>query len=162
MYKNSFIDKYDNAKKNGVIVSPKSRLNACVQKDTKRNWVLLNTLFLYRIKSIVNVNKVRIGIGSDTRIGYDFIYPGTGYGGSCFPKDVRALIKTSEENGIEPSILKSVEAINNEQKTVLVEKVIDIKNNSYFCNRSWTLSYSMNLRKWISFHSYIPNFYIEP
>ncbi len=70
-----------------------------------------------------DVNKVRVGIGSDSRIGYDFIYPGTGYGGSCFPKDVRALINTSEENGINPKILTAVDEVNNEQKRFLVEKV---------------------------------------
>ena len=63
-----------------------------------------------------DVNKVRVGIGSDSRIGYHFIYPGTGYGGSCFPKDVRALIKTSENNNISPQILKAVERVNNQQK----------------------------------------------
>ena len=104
--------------------------SAEMTKYTANSMLATKISFMNEISRIceevgANVNKVRIGIGSDTRIGYDFIYPGTGYGGSCFPKDVRALIKTSEENGIEPSILKSVEAINNEQKTVLVEKVID-------------------------------------
>lgn len=70
-----------------------------------------------------DVNKVRRGIGSDRRIGYSFIYPGCGYGGSCFPKDVQALIKTSSEFGYESKLLKSVEAVNNEQKKVLVNKV---------------------------------------
>jgi len=72
-----------------------------------------------------DVNQVRVGIGSDSRIGYHFIYPGTGYGGSCFPKDVRALIKTSENNNISPQILKAVERVNNQQKRVLVDKVIE-------------------------------------
>ena len=70
-----------------------------------------------------DVNKVRRGIGSDRRIGYSFIYPGCGYGGSCFPKDVQALIKTSSEFGYESKLLKSVEAVNKEQKRVLVKKV---------------------------------------
>ena len=71
-----------------------------------------------------DVNQVRIGIGSDSRIGYSFIYPGTGYGGSCFPKDVQALVKTAADYGYESKILKSVEAVNNRQKTVLLDKII--------------------------------------
>lgn len=70
-----------------------------------------------------DVNKVRQGIGSDKRIGYSFIYPGCGYGGSCFPKDVSALIKTAGEYGYETKLLKSVEQVNYEQKRVLVTKV---------------------------------------
>lgn len=72
-----------------------------------------------------NVQNVRKGIGSDRRIGYDFIYAGCGYGGSCFPKDVQALINTAQENGYEPRILSNVEAVNKKQKTVLVKKVMD-------------------------------------
>lgn len=71
-----------------------------------------------------DVNKVRLGIGSDRRIGYYFIYPGTGYGGSCFPKDVRALIKTSQLNGYQPRLLEAVELVNDDQKLVLVKKVV--------------------------------------
>lgn len=71
-----------------------------------------------------DINKVRIGIGSDSRIGYHFIYPGCGYGGSCFPKDINALIKIAENVGYEPKILKSVEDVNKKQKKVLVEKAI--------------------------------------
>jgi UDPglucose 6-dehydrogenase len=70
-----------------------------------------------------NVNMVRKGIGSDPRIGPKFIYPGIGYGGSCFPKDVKALIKTGDENGYNLRILKSVEEVNDEQKSVLFKKV---------------------------------------
>lgn len=71
-----------------------------------------------------NVNKVRLGIGSDHRIGYQFIYPGCGYGGSCFPKDVQALIKTSEDYGYNSKILKAVEEVNFEQKMVIPRKVV--------------------------------------
>lgn len=71
-----------------------------------------------------DVNNVRRGIGSDSRIGNQFIYPGTGYGGSCFPKDVQALVKTSEEKGHPLEILKSVEYVNNRQKSVLVRKLM--------------------------------------
>jgi UDPglucose 6-dehydrogenase len=70
-----------------------------------------------------DIEKVRIGIGSDPRIGYSFIYPGTGYGGSCFPKDVRALIRSADEVGHEPEVLKAVESVNARQKEVLVEKM---------------------------------------
>ena len=72
-----------------------------------------------------NVKNVRLGIGSDRRIGYDFIYAGCGYGGSCFPKDVQALINTAQENGYEPKILANVEKVNANQKMVLVNKVVD-------------------------------------
>ncbi len=70
-----------------------------------------------------DIEKVRVGIGSDPRIGYSFIYPGTGYGGSCFPKDVQALIRSSHEVGHEPLILNAVEAVNERQKEVLVHKM---------------------------------------
>ncbi len=70
-----------------------------------------------------DVNMVRKGIGSDARIGNKFIYPGIGYGGSCFPKDVKALIKTASENGYKMQILESVEAVNEAQKSVLFNKI---------------------------------------
>lgn len=65
---------------------------------------------------------VRKGIGSDTRIGNKFLYPGTGYGGSCFPKDVKALIHTAEKNGYDMKVLKAVEEVNEKQKNILFEK----------------------------------------
>ena len=70
-----------------------------------------------------DVNMVRKGIGADTRIGSKFLYPGCGYGGSCFPKDVKALIKTAEQNGYQMRVLKAVEEVNESQKSVLAEKV---------------------------------------
>lgn len=70
-----------------------------------------------------DVNKVRQGIGSDHRIGFSFIYPGCGYGGSCFPKDVKALIKTADEHGYQSRLLQSVEDVNNDQKSVVVDKI---------------------------------------
>jgi UDPglucose 6-dehydrogenase len=70
-----------------------------------------------------DIEKVRVGIGSDPRIGYSFIYPGTGYGGSCFPKDVRALIRSAHEVDHQPQILAAVESVNDRQKEVLVEKM---------------------------------------
>ena len=71
-----------------------------------------------------NVNMVRKGIGSDNRIGTKFLYPGCGYGGSCFPKDVKAIIKTAEQNGYEMRVLKAVEAVNEDQKSLLFNKLI--------------------------------------
>lgn len=70
-----------------------------------------------------DIEAVRHGIGSDQRIGYHFIYPGVGYGGSCFPKDVQALIQTAEKINFDAKVLKAVEARNNEQKTTLFQKV---------------------------------------
>lgn len=69
-----------------------------------------------------DVNMVRKGIGSDSRIGSKFLYPGTGYGGSCFPKDVKALIHTADKNGYEMKVLKAVEEVNEKQKNILFEK----------------------------------------
>ena len=70
-----------------------------------------------------DVNSVRAGIGSDTRIGRKFLYAGCGYGGSCFPKDVKALIKTADDNGYSLEVLKAVERVNNKQKELLFEKL---------------------------------------
>ena len=75
-----------------------------------------------------DVNMVRSGIGSDTRIGRKFLYPGIGYGGSCFPKDVKALIKTAEQNGYKMRVLKAVEEVNETQKSLLFEKLEKIFN----------------------------------
>jgi len=93
-----------------------------------------------------DVNMVRKGIGSDTRIGNKFIYPGVGYGGSCFPKDVKALIKTSDENKYSLKILKAVEDVNEKQKEVLFNKI-----NKHFKNNlknkkiaMWGLSFKPN------------------
>ncbi|MCM1161005.1 MAG: UDP-glucose/GDP-mannose dehydrogenase family protein [Roseburia sp.] len=72
-----------------------------------------------------DVNKVRRGIGSDQRIGYSFIYAGCGYGGSCFPKDVQALVRTSRQFGYEPQMLEAVEAVNKRQKLVIPRKVVE-------------------------------------
>jgi len=70
-----------------------------------------------------DINQVRIGIGSDKRIGYQFIYPGCGYGGSCFPKDVKALINISESAGYSPQLVTAVENVNNNQKNILSKKL---------------------------------------
>ncbi len=70
-----------------------------------------------------DVNLVRRGVGSDRRIGQHFLFPGIGYGGSCFPKDVQAMIRTAEEYGLDSALLRSVDAVNDRQKHVLVHKV---------------------------------------
>ncbi|HIF07002.1 MAG TPA: UDP-glucose/GDP-mannose dehydrogenase family protein [Gemmatimonadetes bacterium] len=72
-----------------------------------------------------DVNSVRQGVGSDTRIGYSFLFPGAGYGGSCFPKDVQALVRTMRELGADASILAAVEQVNQRQKRVLLERLVD-------------------------------------
>lgn len=75
-----------------------------------------------------DVNMVRKGIGADSRIGSKFLYPGCGYGGSCFPKDVKALIKTAEKNGYTMRVLKAVEEVNETQKGILFEKLVKLFN----------------------------------
>jgi UDPglucose 6-dehydrogenase len=84
----------------------------------------------------VDVESVRQGIGSDSRIGYSFIYPGAGYGGSCFPKDVKALVRMAHEQGFDPLILNAVEARNEAQKYVLSAKIAkrfgsDLRNHAF-------------------------------
>lgn len=95
-----------------------------------------------------DVRDVRAGIGSDKRIGYHFIYPGVGYGGSCFPKDVKALINTARENGYTAQIVMAVDTVNNRQKLVLAEKIM-----TYFEDKGgvagktlavWGLSFKAN------------------
>lgn len=77
-----------------------------------------------------NVDDVRNGMGADKRIGDKFLYPGCGYGGSCFPKDVRALVKTAEDNGLEMKIVKATEEVNNSQKHILYKKLSNIEDFS--------------------------------
>ena len=77
-----------------------------------------------------DVNMVRKGIGADTRIGNKFLYPGCGYGGSCFPKDVKALIKTAKKNGYEMKVLKAVEEVNENQKSILFTKLSNYYNDN--------------------------------
>ncbi|MGI9277968.1 MAG: UDP-glucose dehydrogenase family protein [Endozoicomonas sp.] len=85
----------------------------------------MNEMAILAEKLGADIEHVRQGIGSDPRIGYDFIYPGCGYGGSCFPKDVRALQRTAEAIDFEPLMLSAVEERNSRQKQVLFEKVND-------------------------------------
>lgn len=84
----------------------------------------MNDLAALAERTGVDIEDVRRGIGSDPRIGYSFLYAGTGYGGSCFPKDVQALLRTAEDAGAPLRLLKAVEDVNNDQKTVLVRKAL--------------------------------------
>ncbi len=90
-----------------------------------------------------DVAEVRNGIGSDSRIGYKFIYPGVGYGGSCFPKDVKALIHMSNKNSLDAKVLTAVEEVNIEQKRILVDKLINRfgKDLSGKCFAIWGLAF---------------------
>jgi len=93
-----------------------------------------------------DIERVRVGIGSDPRIGYGFIYPGVGYGGSCFPKDVQALARSGRDVGYEPQILAAVEAVNAQQKSVLFDK-IRAHFNGQVAGRTvavWGLSFKPN------------------
>lgn len=93
-----------------------------------------------------NINKVRGGIGLDRRIGFNFMYPGCGYGGSCFPKDVQALVKTAVDFGYNPRILNAVEDVNKDQKKVIVNKIFNYfgKNLSGLVFAVWGLSFKPN------------------
>ena len=91
-----------------------------------------------------DVNMVRAGIGSDTRIGRKFLYAGCGYGGSCFPKDVKALIKTADQNGYSMEVLKAVERVNERQKGILFEKLQKAFNGESLKGKTialWGLSF---------------------
>ncbi len=93
-----------------------------------------------------DIEKVRVGIGSDPRIGYSFIYPGTGYGGSCFPKDVKALIRSARDAGYATEILQAVEAVNERQKSLLVRKLKNIVGDTLTGKRFalWGLAFKPN------------------
>jgi UDPglucose 6-dehydrogenase len=93
-----------------------------------------------------NVEMIRKGIGSDRRIGPYFIFPGAGYGGSCFPKDVQAIIKTATNNGIELRVMQAVEEVNHRQKTIMMDKIIDYFGGSLKGKTlaMWGLSFKPN------------------
>ncbi len=106
----------------------------------------MNELANFTEKVGGNIDLVRKGISADTRIGKRFLFPGIGYGGSCFPKDVRALIKTSIDNNSTMTILQTVDEINNRQKLVLVNKVLEHFNNNIKEKKFgvWGLSFKPN------------------
>ena len=93
-----------------------------------------------------DIEHVRLGIGSDPRIGYEFIYPGCGYGGSCFPKDVRALIASASTAGYKAEILRSVDDVNQRQKQVLFQKIQAYYNGDLAgkCIALWGLAFKPN------------------
>lgn len=93
-----------------------------------------------------DIEQVRLGIGSDPRIGYHFIYPGCGYGGSCFPKDVQALARTAQEEGYEPELLLAVESVNQRQKQVLYRKLAQAFDGQLAgkCIALWGLAFKPN------------------
>jgi UDPglucose 6-dehydrogenase len=93
-----------------------------------------------------DINQVRKGIGSDSRIGSKFLYPGTGYGGSCFPKDVKAILKTAHDNGYELNVINAVEKANEYQKNVIFNKISGYFNNNLDGRRFgiWGLSFKPN------------------
>jgi len=106
----------------------------------------MNELSNLAEKLDADIELVRQGIGSDPRIGYHFIYPGCGYGGSCFPKDVQALHRTAKQEGYNARILDAVEAVNKDQKSVLLTKVDkhfdnDIKGKTFAV---WGLAFKPN------------------
>ncbi|MGZ5032729.1 MAG: UDP-glucose dehydrogenase family protein [Usitatibacter sp.] len=106
----------------------------------------MNELALLAEKLGADIEHVRIGIGSDPRIGYHFLYPGAGFGGSCFPKDVTALLRTGSENGIELKVVRAVEEANERQKGVIAEKVVkrfgsDLKGKRFAL---WGLAFKPN------------------
>jgi len=106
----------------------------------------MNELALLAEKLGADIEHVRIGIGSDPRIGYHFLYPGAGYGGSCFPKDVMALLRTGDEHGVELKVVKAVDAANERQKAVVADKVVkrfgaDLKGRRFAL---WGLAFKPN------------------
>lgn len=120
---NPFVSKYDRI----IIMDIKS---SEMTKYVANSMLATKISFMNEVANIcevtgADIQKVRIGIGSDKRIGYEYIYAGCGYGGSCFPKDVQALINTSKAYGYTPQILSNVELVNAKQKMVLVNKIVN-------------------------------------
>jgi UDPglucose 6-dehydrogenase len=106
----------------------------------------MNEMALLAERLGADIEHIRVGIGSDPRIGYQFLYPGAGYGGSCFPKDVKALRRTARDQGVELMVLNAVEAVNERQKGVIVEKVVrrfgaDLKGRRFAL---WGLAFKPN------------------
>ncbi len=106
----------------------------------------MNELALLAEKLGADIEHVRVGIGSDPRIGYHFLYPGAGYGGSCFPKDVTALLRTGQENGVDLKVVRAVEEANERQKAVLADKIVkrfgtDLKGKKFAL---WGLAFKPN------------------
>jgi UDPglucose 6-dehydrogenase len=110
-------------------------ISAEITKYAANSMLAIRISFINEIANLcdilgADVNQVRKGIGSDSRIGSKFLYPGSGYGGSCFPKDVKAIIKTAEDNGYELKVIKAAEQANQYQKNVIFNKI-----TNYFKNK---------------------------
>jgi UDPglucose 6-dehydrogenase len=116
-----FFRKNDRVMVMGVEEAEMTKYAANAMLATKISFV--NEIAMLCDKLGVDVEQVREGIGADSRIGYAFIYPGVGYGGSCFPKDVKALIRIAEAHGVAPVLLQAVEARNRAQKSFLAGKI---------------------------------------
>jgi UDPglucose 6-dehydrogenase len=106
----------------------------------------MNEMALLAEKLGADIEHVRVGIGSDPRIGYHFLYPGAGYGGSCFPKDVTALLRTGKEQGVDLKLIRAVDDVNNRQKGVLAAKIArrfgeDLKGRRFAL---WGLAFKPN------------------
>jgi UDPglucose 6-dehydrogenase len=106
----------------------------------------MNELAILADKLDADIEQVRLGIGADPRIGFHFLYPGCGYGGSCFPKDVQALISTAQENGVGLKVLQAVEDANEEQKKLLLKRIVarfgsDLKGKNFAV---WGLAFKPN------------------
>ncbi len=119
---------YANFARNGRPIISMSTKSAEMTKYAANAMLATKISFINEVAGIcekvgANIDDVRNGIGSDTRIGYRFIFPGIGYGGSCFPKDVKALIRTAKEVGANPRLLDAVDAVNDVQKRSLLEKM---------------------------------------
>ncbi len=114
-----------------IVMDPRS---AEVTKYAANSFLAMKITFMNEIANFAekvgaDVDKIRIGIGTDSRIGKRFLFPGVGYGGSCFPKDVKAFYRTGLEHGYEFKLLKSVIEINNRQRTILIPKLKSFFNN---------------------------------
>jgi UDPglucose 6-dehydrogenase len=125
--------------------------SAEVTKYAANSYLAMRITFMNELANLcervgADVETVRVGMGSDNRIGKRFLFPGIGYGGSCFPKDVQALVMTSDEYGYEYNILKSVISVNDEQKLILVKKIKDYYNNDLLGKKIaiWGLSFKPN------------------
>jgi UDPglucose 6-dehydrogenase len=125
--------------------------SAEVTKYAANSYLAMRITFMNELANLcekvgADVETVRVGMGSDSRIGKRFLFPGIGYGGSCFPKDVQALVKTANKNDYGFDLLQSVIAINDKQKLVLAEKIIKYYNGSLAGKKIaiWGLSFKPN------------------
>lgn len=127
-------DLYDPLTRNGHPLYTMSNLSAEMTKYAANSFLATKISFINEIAKLcdltgADINEVRTGISSDSRIGKQFLYPGPGYGGSCFPKDVKALVTTAKEHGMNLKIVSATEEVNEQQKTYIVKKIKQHFNN---------------------------------